>query len=39
MLELIFYDDLNFWGTTKNNSWLYNTEAKEQSKEKKQRDP
>ena len=22
MIELIFYDDLNFWGTTKNNSWL-----------------
>ena len=22
MIELIFYDDLNFWWTTKNNSWL-----------------
>ena len=22
MIELIFYDDLNFWETTKNNSWL-----------------
>ena len=30
MIELIFYNDLNFWGTTKNNSWLYNKQRNNQ---------
>ena len=37
MIELIFYNDLNFWGTTKNNSWLYNKQRNNQKK-KNQRD-
>ena len=39
MIELFFYDDLNFCGMTKK-SFLVVQQAKEQSKEnKKQRDP
>ena len=40
MIELIFYDDHNFWGkTTKiNNSWLYNKQRNNQ-KEKKTEGP
>ena len=37
MIELNFYDDLNFWGTTKK-EFLVVQQVKEQSKEKKQRD-